>query len=170
MISYHSHLGKEEAKQFSLSLGGMELRPDLYLGFRARFLITSKTAPHSRQRKDGLHEKVMWIRHYSNPSDRTNLICPCGHVHPILFLTTDCPQARPGEPGSLFETDWDLVPFTAVLAPGQTSPRATAYKEDSLLQGIFLTQGLNWGLPHCRQILYHLSHQGSPQWIYPLFF
>ena len=27
-------------------------------------------------------------------------------------------------------------------------------------QGIFLTQGLNPGLPHCRQILCHLSHQG----------
>ena len=31
----------------------------------------------------------------------------------------------------------------------------------SLLQGIFLTQESNLGLPHCRQILY-LSHQGSP--------
>ena len=29
-----------------------------------------------------------------------------------------------------------------------------------LLQGIFLTQGLDLGLLHCRQILYHLSHQG----------
>ena len=29
-----------------------------------------------------------------------------------------------------------------------------------LLQGIFLTQGLNPGLPHCRQMLYHLSYQG----------
>ena len=28
----------------------------------------------------------------------------------------------------------------------------------SLLQGIFPTQGLNPGLPHCKQILYHLSH------------
>ena len=28
----------------------------------------------------------------------------------------------------------------------------------SLLQGIFLTRGLNPSLPHCRQILYHLSH------------
>ena len=27
---------------------------------------------------------------------------------------------------------------------------------------IFLTQGLNLGLPHYRQILYHLSHQGNP--------
>ena len=31
----------------------------------------------------------------------------------------------------------------------------------SLLQGIFLIQGLNPGLLHCRQILYCLSHQGS---------
>ena len=32
----------------------------------------------------------------------------------------------------------------------------------ALLQGIFPNQGLNPGLPHCRQTLYHLSHQGSP--------
>ena len=31
-----------------------------------------------------------------------------------------------------------------------------------LFQGIFPTQGSNLGLPHGRQILYHLSHQGSP--------
>ena len=32
----------------------------------------------------------------------------------------------------------------------------------SLLQGIFPTRGSNPGLPHCRQTLYPLSHQGSP--------
>jgi len=31
-----------------------------------------------------------------------------------------------------------------------------------LLQGIFPTQRSNLGLWHCRHILYHLSHQGSP--------
>ena len=31
-----------------------------------------------------------------------------------------------------------------------------------LLQGLFPTQGSNPGLPHCRQTLYRLSHQGSP--------
>ena len=31
-----------------------------------------------------------------------------------------------------------------------------------LLQGIFPTQGSNLGLPHCKQTLYRLSHQGSP--------
>ena len=39
-------------------------------------------------------------------------------------------------------------------------------------RGIFPTQGSNPGLPHCRQILYQLSHKGSPrilEWIgYPL--
>ena len=33
----------------------------------------------------------------------------------------------------------------------------------SLLQGIIPTQGLNPLLVHCRQILYHLSHQRSPK-------
>ena len=31
-----------------------------------------------------------------------------------------------------------------------------------LLQRIFLTQGSNPGLPHCRQMLCHLNRQGSP--------
>ena len=38
----------------------------------------------------------------------------------------------------------------------------------ALLQGIFPTQGSNPGLSHYEQILYHLSHQGSPlilQWV-----
>ena len=34
----------------------------------------------------------------------------------------------------------------------------------ALLQGIFLTQGSNPGLLHCRQTIYRLSHQGSPRY------
>ena len=41
----------------------------------------------------------------------------------------------------------------------------------SFLQGVFPTQGSNPGLPHDRQILYQLSHKGSPrilEWVaYP---
>ena len=37
----------------------------------------------------------------------------------------------------------------------------TAAGSHSLLQGIFQTQGSNPGLPHCRRILYQLSHKGS---------
>ena len=43
----------------------------------------------------------------------------------------------------------------------------------SLLQGIFPTQGLNPGLPHCGRILYQLSHQESPrilEWVAFSFF
>ena len=43
-------------------------------------------------------------------------------------------------------------------SPGQN----TGVGSLSLLQGIFPTQGWNPGLPHCRQILYQLSYQGSP--------
>ena len=32
-----------------------------------------------------------------------------------------------------------------------------------LFQRIFPTEPSNLGLPHCRQILYHLNHQGSPR-------
>ena len=44
-------------------------------------------------------------------------------------------------------------------SPGQN----TGVGSLSLLQGIFPAQGLNPGLPHCRRILYQLSHKGSPR-------
>ena len=52
-------------------------------------------------------------------------------------------------------------------SPGQN----TGVGSRSFLQGIFLTQGSNPGLPHCKWILYQLRHQGSPrilEWVaYP---
>ena len=44
------------------------------------------------------------------------------------------------------------------ISPGQN----TGVGSLSLLQRLFPTQGSNPGLPHCRQILYQLKHQGSP--------
>ena len=51
--------------------------------------------------------------------------------------------------------------FCAWNSPG----KKTGVIWHSLLQ-IFPTQGLNLGLLHCRQILYHLSHQESPKSIH----
>ena len=52
-------------------------------------------------------------------------------------------------------------------SPGQNTGMGSL----SLLQGIFPTQQSNPGYPHCRRILYQLSHKGSPrtlEWIaYP---
>ena len=50
-----------------------------------------------------------------------------------------------------------------VLSPWNSPGTNTGVGSLSCLQGIFPTQGLNPGLPHCRQILYQLSHQGSPR-------
>ena len=47
--------------------------------------------------------------------------------------------------------------------PGDSPGKNTRVGCQALLQGIFLTQRLNPGLPHCGRILYHLSHQGGPR-------
>ena len=49
---------------------------------------------------------------------------------------------------------------------GDSPGKNTGVSCHALLQGILPTQGLNPGLPHCRQILYHLSHQRSPIWYF----
>ena len=58
----------------------------------------------------------------------------------------------------LFATPW-TVAYQAPLSMGFSRQE---YWSGFLLQGIFLTQGSNWGLLHCRQILDQLSYQGSP--------
>ena len=58
----------------------------------------------------------------------------------------------------LFATPWAVV-HQAPLSmdfPGKNTGVGCHFR----LQEIFPTQGLNPGLPHCRQTLYHLSHQG----------
>ena len=51
---------------------------------------------------------------------------------------------------------------TRLLCPWDFPGNSTGVDCHFLLQGIFPTQGSNPGLPHCRQTLYRLSHQGSP--------
>ena len=71
---------------------------------------------------------------------------------------SDCLQAHGLQPARLL-CPWD--------SPGKN----TRVGCHALLQGIFPTQGASSGLLHCRQILYCLSHQGSPrivEWVaYP---
>ena len=50
-----------------------------------------------------------------------------------------------------------------VYNPWNSLGQNTGMGSLSLLQGIFPTQGLNPGLPNCRQIHYQLSHKGSPR-------
>ena len=76
--------------------------------------------------------------------------------------------------------EWEAFPSPGYLPNPGIEPRSPALQADSLpaeppgkpkntgvgfhflLQRIFPTQELNWGLLHCRWILYQLSYQGSP--------
>ena len=68
---------------------------------------------------------------------------------------------------SLTRTRLFATPWTIWNSPGQN----TRVGSLSLLQGIFPSQELNPGLPHCGQILYQLSHKGHlkiQEWVaYP---
>ena len=55
-----------------------------------------------------------------------------------------------------------LLP-TRLLCRWNSPGKNTGVSSHFLLQGILPTQGSNPGLSHCQQILYHLSHQGSPR-------
>ena len=48
-----------------------------------------------------------------------------------------------------------------LYSPWNSLGQNTGMGSICLLQEIFPTQGSNPGLPHCRQILYQLSHKGS---------
>jgi len=65
---------------------------------------------------------------------------------------------------SLDTMDWSpphhgLEP-SRLLYPWNSPGKNTGVACHALLQGIFPIQGLNPGLPHCRQIRYHLSYLG----------
>ena len=69
---------------------------------------------------------------------------------PTLCSTMDCSLPSSSVHGILQTRtlEWVAVPFS---------------------RGSFLTQGSNPDFPHCREILYHKSHQGSPKciWSFP---
>ena len=83
-----------------------------------------------------------------------------------MLLPSEPPGKLINESRSVMSNSlWGL--YTPWNSPGQS----TGVGSLSLLQGIFPTQGSNPGFPHCRWILYQLSHQGSPrilEWVaYP---
>ena len=91
---------------------------------------------------------------------------------PWIIQSMEFSQARilegvtyPFSRGSSQPRDWTQVSINAgrfLPAEPQGKPKNTAVGSLSLLQQIFPTQELNWGLLHCRWILYQLSYQGRP--------
>ena len=88
-----------------------------------------------------------------------NKVCHCFHCFPIYLPRSDrtgCDESE-SESRSIISDLWTRGLHSSWSSPGQNS-RVCGF---SLLQRIFPTQGLNWGLPYCRQILYQLSHQNA---------
>ena len=71
------------------------------------------------------------------------MLCLITQLHPNLWDCMDCSPPGPSVHG--------------MDSPGKN----TGVGCHALLKGIFPTQGLNPGLPHCRQILHCLSYQES---------
>ena len=84
-------------------------------------------------------------------------VCVCGRA-PSCSVELDSLQPHGLQP-------------TRLLCPWNSPGQNTGVGNLSLLQRIFPTQGSNLGLLHCRQIIYQLSHKGSPrilEWVaYP---
>ena len=91
-------------------------------------------------------ESGVWI--YSSPSKFSIILCiltaRCS-LSCVCLLSQSCPTLRPGS-----------------SLRGDSPGKNTGLGYHALLQGIFPTQGWKPGLPHCRRILYRLSHQVSP--------
>ena len=73
----------------------------------------------------------------------------------LILVKVQVAQSSPAPCGPM------TVVFMTLLSPLNSPGKNTGVGSHDLLQ-IFPTQGLNLGFLNCRQILYHLSHQGSP--------
>ena len=115
--------------------------------------------------------KLEWVgfpfsRGSSQPRDQTGISCIAGGCFYQLSYEGNSPQNKYAVLSCsvishFFVTSW-TVACQAPLCMGILQHKSTGVGCHALLQGIFPTQGSNPGLLHCKQILYHLSHQGSP--------
>ena len=99
------------------------------------------------------------------------------YTRPLSIKTQDTLKGNTKKRGYMQMYSWFNLPYSVLViqwcptlcepmncslpgsCPWDRAVKNTEVSCHSLLQGILLTQRLNPGLLHCRQILYHLSHQ-----------
>ena len=94
-------------------------------------------------------------------------LSPQRTLHPCVLPTQLQSQTHESEsvrPSAVSDSlrPHGLHPSVRLLCPWDSPGKNTGVACHFLLQGIFSTQGSNPGLLCCRQIPYHLGHQGSP--------
>ena len=113
-------------------------------GFSARGFLPSVAPCHPLQTTAGSSEACLDL----------------GVFHPLPLPSLGCVCVGGG--GCCSVVFDSLRPHGGLSSVMNSPGKNTGVGGHSLLQGIFPTQGLNLDLTHCRQILYHRSHQGSP--------
>ena len=107
---------------------------------------------------------VCWVTH-SCPTlcslmEPTGLPCPWGFSRPEYWSRLPCPP--PGDPPNLgIEPRSPASQADSLPSEPPGKPKNTGVGSLFLLHRSFLTQELNWGLLHCRLVLYQLSYPGS---------
>ena len=105
-------------------------------------------------------------RMFKLPENCTHFKCYQGYAQNPASQPLAACELRASRCESCSVVSYSLRPHglqpTRLLCPGSSPGKNTEVGCHSLLQRIFPTHGLNQSLLHCRQILYHLSHQGSP--------
>ena len=99
--------------------------------------------------------------------DQIDLFCDSSYTYIYLFICKFLSHVQ------FFVTPWTIA-HQAPLPMGILQARILEWVAMPFCRGSSQPRGSNPGLPHCRrQILYHLSHQGSPrilEWVaYPFF-
>ena len=126
----------------------------------------SCNAKHSQPTLPQMRENSLTLRVHSTKDEKVKVSQSCPTLRPHGL---DSPWNSPGQP---FPSSGDLpnpgieprspslqVDSLPTEPPGK--PKNTGVGSLSLLQRMFLTQESNWGLLHCRRILYQLSFEGS---------
>ena len=90
--------------------------------------------------------RLLYPQRLSRQEYRSGLPCP---------PPGDLPNPRIEPRSPTFQANY-------LLSEPLGKPKNTGVAGLSLIQGIFQTQESNWGLLHCRRILYQLSYQGRP--------
>ena len=116
-------------------------------------------------KKEHVHGDA-WVNHVAVCLKQRNTL-----YNTVSHLHTNAKCKLQKEKSESRSAVYDFLWWRGLYSPWNSPGQNTGVGSLFLLQGIFSTQGSKPGLPHCRQIIYQLSHKGSPrilEWVaYP---
>ena len=128
---------------------------------RAQLLATPWTGVYQAPPSMGVSRHEYWSGlPFPSPGDLPN---PRIESRSPALQADSLPAEPLGKPGNTHMLVIQLCPtlcYPMDCSPWNSPGHSTGVGSLSLLQGIFLTQGSNPGLPHCRRFLYQMSHKG----------